>query len=971
MNHPRATLTELEMHGDFVRRHIGPSEEDIKGMLAELESTSLDDLISRVVPADIMSERALELDPPRSERATSTHLRHMRHRNRVYISMIGCGYHGTVMPPVIRRNVFENPDWYTAYTPYQSEVSQGRLEVLLGFQQMIIDLTGMDLANASLLDEATAAAEAMSMCRRLSKAKSNVFFADHYVHPQTLAVLKTRAGFMGFEILVGDPDVDLPRRDCFGVLLQYPASTGSLRDLTTAINTAHEKKALAVVAADILALALVKPPGEMGADVVIGSAQRFGVPMGYGGPHAAFFATRQAYKRSTPGRIIGVSQDAQGHPALRMALQTREQHIRREKATSNICTAQVLLANISTLYAMYHGPEGLHTIASRVHRLTCIMARGLSDIGYPIDYPDFFDTLSVHVPGLAGRLAARARESRINLRVIDADHLGISFDETTKRENLVALWRIFDTHAHHRLDIEALDETVASTIPQSLRRSTPYLTHEIFHRYRSETEMMRYMRRTASKDVSLGRSMIPLGSCTMKLNATSELLPISIRDFTNLHPFAPLEQTQGYQQLFEELEDMLCEITGFHAISLQPNAGSQGEYTGLLCIRAFHEAQGQGHRHVCLIPASAHGTNPASAVMAGMQVVIVGCDDSGNVDLDDLRDKAATHQEQLAALMITYPSTHGVFEEEIRNICQVVHHHGGQVYMDGANLNALVGLCRPAEIGADVAHINLHKTFAIPHGGGGPGVGPIGVLSHLAPYLPDHVMVEGVNPASGGHTTIGSVSAAPWGSASILPISWAYIALLGASGLRRATEIAILNANYVAKRLDPYFPVVYTGANGLIAHECIIDLAGIRESCGINVEDVAKRLVDYGFHAPTMSWPVPDTFMIEPTESESREELDRFCDALISIRSEIAQIESGQHDPHDNLLKNAPHSLYLLTQGAWDRPYTLEAAFFPSPATRREKYWPPVGRVDNVHGDRDLVCTCPPIAHYQDSETAA
>jgi len=970
LDNQHQSLTDLEMHGDFIRRHIGPSDEDISTMLASLGCTSLDELIQRAVPNDIVSERPLEMEPPRSERAASTHLRHMRHRNQVFISMIGCGYHGTVMPPVIRRNVLENPDWYTAYTPYQAEVSQGRLEVLLGFQQMVMDLTAMDLANASLLDEATAAAEAMSMCRRLSKAKSNVFFVDHYVHPQTLAVLKTRAGFMGFEILVDDPFAELERRDFFGVLLQYPASTGGLRDLTDAIATAHEKKALAVVAADILALALVKPPGEMDADIVIGNAQRFGVPMGYGGPHAAFFATRDAYKRSTPGRIIGVSRDAQGRPALRMALQTREQHIRREKATSNICTAQVLLANISTLYAMYHGPQGLHTIASRVHRMTCILALGLEEIGNKVVDPHFFDTIQVHVPGLAGRLAARARESRINLRVIDADHLGITFDETTKRENLLTLWHIFDTRAHHRLDIDALDAQVEGRIPSKLRRTSAYLQHEIFDRYRSETEMMRYMRRTASKDVSLGRSMIPLGSCTMKLSATTELLPLSFRDFTNLHPFAPLEQTQGYQQLFEELEDMLCEISGFHAISLQPNAGSQGEYTGLLCIRAYHESQGQGHRNVCLIPASAHGTNPASAVMAGMLVVIVRCDDNGNVDLDDLRDKVAQHQDHLAALMITYPSTHGVFEERIRDICQVVHHHGGQVYMDGANLNALVGICRPAEIGADVAHINLHKTFAIPHGGGGPGMGPIGVLSHLAPFLPDHVIVEGVNPASGGRPTIGSVSAAPWGSASILPISWAYIAMMGASGLRRATTIAILNANYIARRLHPHYPVVYSGADGLVAHECIIDLAGFKGTSGITTEDVAKRLVDYGFHAPTMSWPVADSFMIEPTESESKAELDRFCDAMVSIRHEIAEIESGTADPLDNLLKNAPHSLHLLTDGEWDRPYPLERAFFPSPATRREKYWPPVGRIDNVYGDKHLVCSCPPIAHYEQEQAS-
>jgi len=960
----RKSLDDLEIPQDFIRRHIGPSQSDIDQMLAVTGHESLEQLIDLAVPASIVSERPLNLPPARSERATSTYLRHMRHRNRVFVSMIGCGYHGTIMPPVIKRNVLENPDWYTAYTPYQAEVSQGRLEVLLGFQQMVMDLTGMEIANASLLDEATAAAEAMTMARRISKSRSNVFFVDNNSHPQSLAVIRTRANSLGYEVVVGDPYTELQIRDFFGVLIQYPASTGRLTNPTGAISQAHKKGALAVVASDLLALTLIKSPGEMGADIVVGNSQRFGVPMGYGGPHAAFFATREEYKRSTPGRIIGVSIDAQGHPALRMALQTREQHIRREKATSNICTAQVLLANIATLYAMYHGPEGLKDIASRVHRMTRILAAGLTELGYPLIDDAYFDTVKVRVPGLAGRIAAKARESQINLRYIDADHLSITLDETTKRKNILSLWRVFHTGADRMLSIERFDDVVTEAVPQELVRRSSFMKHEIFHRYHSETEMMRYMRRTASKDISLGRSMIPLGSCTMKLNATSQMLPLSYRDFANLHPFAPLDQTQGYQQLFEELEEMLCEITGFHAISLQPNAGSQGEYAGLLCIRAYLQSQGEGHRKICLIPSSAHGTNPASAIMAGMEVVIIRCDDNGNVDLEDLSDKATFHRDSLAALMITYPSTHGVFEESIQEICHIVHRSGGQVYMDGANLNALVGICRPGEIGADVAHINLHKTFAIPHGGGGPGMGPIGVLSHLAPFLPDHPLVEGVNPAAGGRTTIGTVSAAPWGSASILPISWAYIAMLGASGVRRSTELAILNANYIAKRLNEHYPVVYTGPGGLVAHECIVDLSEIKTQSGITVEDVAKRLVDYGFHAPTMSWPVADSFMIEPTESESLAELDRFCEALISIRQEISDIEVGKADPENNLLKNAPHAQHLLTEEDWDRPYSMKQAFFPSLHTRQDKYWPPVGRVDNVHGDKNLICSCPPIEHY-------
>ena len=964
MSDVQRPLSDLEMHDDFMRRHIGPNEEDVGSMLHTLGLASLADLVAKAVPESIITERALDLAPARGERATGTYLRHMRHRNHVFISMIGCGYHGTVMPPVIKRNVLENPDWYTAYTPYQAEVSQGRLEVLLSFQQMIIDLTGMDIANASLLDEATAAAEAMAMSRRLSKNPSNRYFVDQQVHPQTLAVVQTRATSAGHEIVVGDPWRDLDEANCFGALLAYPASTGAVRNLTDPIESAHAYGALVTVTTDPLALVLLKPPAEFGADIVIGNAQRFGVPMGYGGPHAAFFATRDQYKRSMPGRIIGVSVDAQGRHALRMALQTREQHIRREKATSNICTAQVLLANISALYAMYHGPAGLTTIALRVHRMTQILAAGLEQLAHPIIDDIYFDTIKVRAPGLAGKLAARARESRINLRLLDADHLGITLDETTKRENIETLWNVFATHTSELPDITSLDQSMVENLPQDLQRSTALLEHANFHRYHSETEMMRYLRRTASKDVSLGRSMIPLGSCTMKLNATSELLPVSIRDFANLHPFAPLDQTQGYQQLFEELEAMLCEITGFEAVSLQPNAGSQGEYAGLLCIRAYHQRNNETHRDVCLIPSSAHGTNPASAIMAGFDVVIIGCDENGNVDLDDLQSKASQHQDRLAALMITYPSTHGVFEEGIREICRIVHDQGGQVYMDGANLNALVGLCRPGEIGADVAHINLHKTFAIPHGGGGPGMGPIGVASHLAPFLPNHPLVEGVNPTAGGQSSIGPVSAAPWGSASILPISWAYISMLGPTGLRRATEIAILNANYIARRLEDAYPVVYTGRSGLVAHECIISLAEIKHATGITAEDIAKRLIDYGFHAPTMAWPVPDTFMIDPTESESKEELDRFCDAMLSIRQEIKEIESGHVMQEDSMLRHAPHSYYLLTSDDWPFSYRRDRAFFPSDATRRDKYWPPVGRVDNVHGDRHLVCTCPPIEAY-------
>jgi glycine dehydrogenase len=961
------TLIELEMRSDFVRRHIGPGEGQIAEMLSALGLESLDELITSAVPDSIIDEDPLDLPPIKSERATLRYLRKMSERNRVFISMIGMGYYGTVMPKVILRNVMENPGWYTAYTPYQAEVSQGRLEVLLNYQQMVMDLTGMELANASLLDEATAAAEAMAMANRVYKGKCNSFFVSADCHPQTIAVVKTRAGSMGLEVIVGDPFKELSEHDVFGLLLQYPGTYGDTHDFRALVDQAHDEGALVTVSSDLLALCLLAPPGEWGADIVVGSSQRFGVPMGYGGPHAAFFATREAYKRSMPGRLIGVSVDAQGRPALRMALQTREQHIRREKATSNICTAQVLLAIIAALYAIYHGPDGLRMIAGRVHRMTRILAEGLRRLGFEVETEAFFDTIVVRTPGQAARIAAKARESRINLRFIDANRLGISFDETVKRGNLQALWRVFATKADQLLDIDRLDTEVEDCIPAALSRSSDFLTHPVFQLYHAETEMLRYLRWLAAKDVGLDRSMIPLGSCTMKLNATTEMIPVTWRQFSAMHPFAPLDQTQGYQQLAEELEEMLCAVTGFDAISFQPNAGSQGEYSGLLVIRKYHEGRGEGYRDVCLIPASSHGTNPASAHLAGLRVVVVNCDERGNVDLDDLKAKVGQHADNLAALMITYPSTHGVYEETFVDICKLIHDNGGQVYFDGANLNALLGICRPGKIGADVAHMNLHKTFCIPHGGGGPGMGPIGVGWHLAPYLPDHPLVSGVNPAAGPEGTIGTVSAAPWGSASILPITWAYIAMMGADGLKKATQLAILSANYIKHRLAPHYPVLYTGKNGMVAHECIIDLRPLKESSGITVDDVAKRLVDYGFHAPTMSFPVAETLMIEPTESEAKRELDRFCDAMIQIRQEIAEIESGQADSQDNLLRNAPHTHHLLLKGDWTKPYTKEQAFFPLAALREDKYWPPVGRVDNVYGDRHLVCACPPMEAYRDA----
>ena len=996
-------LGALEMRDDFATRHIGPTPRDVEAMLEIVGVPSLEELLARTVPVSIRNDTPLELDPPLTEREAVETLRAMADRNRPLVSMIGMGYYGTITPPVVLRKVLENPGWYTAYTPYQAEVSQGRLEALLNFQQTVMDLTGMELANASLLDEATAAAEAMAMARRVSKSRSARFFVDADCHPQTIAVVRTRAAPLGIEVVVGDP-WDTLEGDVFGVLIQHPGSSGAVRDPTPVVERVHAAKGLAVFAADLLALCLIEPPGAFDADMVVGSAQRFGVPMGFGGPHAAFFATRDAYKRQTPGRIIGVSVDAHGRPALRMALQTREQHIRREKATSNICTAQVLLAVMAGLYAVYHGPERLRAIAERVHRLTRVVAAGLAATGREVVTASYFDTITVRAPGEADALVARARDAGFNLRPVDADHFGLSLDETIRREHVrgviealtdgtagIGAERIVRRDGVDEtpvaggdaggpggaagVDIDALDAAAPDVIG-ALARTSGFLSHPVFHEHHSETEMLRYLRQLSARDVALDRSMIPLGSCTMKLNATTEMIPVTFPGFSELHPFVPADQALGYRELCTGLERMLCAITGFDAVSLQPNAGSQGEYAGLLCIRRYHESRGDGGRDVCLIPASAHGTNPASAIMAGMRVIVVACDASGNVDLADLELKAREHSERLGALMITYPSTHGVFEEGVIDICNVVHEHGGQVYMDGANLNAMVGVCRPAQIGADVSHINLHKTFCIPHGGGGPGMGPIGVRSHLAPYLPDHPVVGEVNPAADPSGTVGTVSAAPWGSASILPISWAYIALMGASGLRRATEIAILNANYIAARLGGAFPVLYTGEtypvlytgeNGFVAHECIIDMRPVKESCGVTVEDVAKRLVDFGFHAPTMSFPVPDTMMIEPTESESKAELDRFCDAMLAIRAEIAEVAAGTVGHEDSVLANAPHTPDLLVAESWDRPYSKEQAFFPLPAVREDKFWPPVARIDNVYGDRNLACACPMPEAYVDA----
>ncbi|MDE2385946.1 MAG: aminomethyl-transferring glycine dehydrogenase [Alphaproteobacteria bacterium] len=933
------------MTAPFTSRHIGPDAGETSAMLKALGASSLDNFIDKAVPTKLRSKRALDMEPALSEHEALAKLKAMIGKNKIATSLIGMSYSGTHTPPVILRNVLENPGWYTAYTPYQAEVSQGRLEALLNYQQMVMDLTGMDIANASLLDEATAAAEAMAMCKRAAKSQANVFFVDEDTHPQTIGVLQTRAAGFGIEVKVGAVSA-LDAGKVFGALLSYPGSSGAVHDYSAVIGRLHEAGALAVLATDLLALTLLKTPGELGADIALGNSQRFGVPMGYGGPHAAFFAVKDELKRVMPGRLIGVSVDAAGGRALRMALQTREQHIRRDKATSNICTAQVLLAVMAGFYACWHGPEGLKALAEEVHAKAKAVAGALKSAGHALVSESFFDTLTVRVKGGAKGVLAAAAKAGINLRSVDKDHVGIALDETTTDEVVARLLAAFGAKAGGQ----------AGGIPLNLQRHSKFLTHPVFHRYRTETEMMRYMRLLQGKDLALDQAMIPLGSCTMKLNAAAEMIPVTWPEFGALHPFAPTAQAKGYAEMFASLEKMLCEITGFDAVSLQPNAGSQGEYAGLLAIRRYHDATGGKGRDVCLIPISAHGTNPASAAMCGMKIVVVACDAKGNVDVADLEAKAKQHSANLAALMITYPSTHGVYEDSIIDICRIIHEHGGQVYLDGANLNAQVGLMRPAELGADVCHMNLHKTFCIPHGGGGPGMGPIGVRAHLAPHLPGHDVVK---LPSGKR---GAVSAAPYGSASILPISWMYIAMMGGPGLTEATKMAVLNANYIAHRLKDAFPILYTGPNGTVAHECILDLRWVKEKSGITVEDVAKRLGDYGFHAPTMSFPVVDTLMVEPTESESKRELDRFCDAMIAIRKEIADVEAGRADKQDNPLKNAPHTAKEL-MGEWKHGYSKEQAFFPM-GDHGFKFWPPVKRVDNVYGDRNLVCACPPMEDY-------
>jgi len=951
----------------FVARHIGPAEADVAEMLGTLGYPSLDALIDATVPAGIRASAPLALPAPLTEAEVLSQFRTMAAKNRINRSFIGLGYSDCITPPVIQRNIIENPGWYTAYTPYQAEIAQGRLEALLNFQTAVIDLTGLEIANASLLDEATAAAEAMSMSHAVKGGPGKqVFLVADECHPQTIEVVKTRAEARGISVRVGsfrNFDFDA---NVFGALVQYPATDGAVHDYRPLCEKAHAAGALVTAAADLLSLVLLVPPGEWGADIVVGNSQRFGVPLGYGGPHAAFFATRDEYKRQIPGRIIGLSRDADGKPALRMALQTREQHIRREKATSNVCTAQVLLAVVASMYAVYHGPAGLTRIASRVHGFAAALAEGLRRLGFEMTHDDYFDTLCVDAGGKSDAVLSEAEKRGINLRPLGADRIVIALDETVREEDLFAVFAAFNGGRDPGFSfVEDVLAAAEVRYDERFKRTTPFLAHPVFNTHRSETELLRYMNKLQSRDLSLVHSMIPLGSCTMKLNATAEMMPISWPGFAKIHPFAPLSQTAGYQELFADLEKALAEITGFAAISLQPNAGSQGEYAGLLAIRGYHRTRGDAHRDVCLIPQSAHGTNPASAVMAGMKVVVIRTDESGNIDIGDLRAKAEAHRADLAALMVTYPSTHGVFEEGIVEICRIVHENGGQVYVDGANMNAMVGLCRPGDIGADVCHLNLHKTFCIPHGGGGPGMGPIGVAPHLVPFLPGHPVVD-----LGRKHLVGPVSAAPWGSASILPISLAYIKLMGGTGLTHATKIAILNANYIARRLDPHFPVLYKGASGTVAHECIVDTRVVKQASGVDVEDIAKRLMDYGFHAPTVSFPVPGTLMIEPTESESKVELDRFCDALISIREEIREIESGGADRQDNPLKNAPHPLGRIASTVWNHPYTREQAAFPAEWTRENKFWPAVARVESAYGDRNLICSCPPTDAYAEPEAA-
>jgi glycine dehydrogenase len=933
---------------DFAnRRHIGPSPEEMAEMLKVVGAESLDALIDETVPRSLRQHEPLDFGKPKSEGELLFFLGQVAKKNQVLTSLIGQGYYGTVTPPAIQRNILENPAWYTAYTPYQPEISQGRLEALLNYQTMICDLTGLEIANASLLDEATAAAEAMTMAQRVAKSKAKAFFVDQDCHPQNIAVIQTRAAPLGIEVIVGNPD-EIDAEAVFGGIFQYPGTYGHVRDFSDVIAKLHAAKAIAIVAADPLSLTLLKEPGAMGADIAVGSTQRFGVPLGYGGPHAAYFACKDEYKRSMPGRIVGVSVDSHGHPAYRLSLQTREQHIRREKATSNVCTAQALLAVMASMYAVFHGPKGLQAIAQRIHRKTVRLARGLEEAGFKVEPAVFFDTITVEVGPLQAAVMQLAVENGINLRKVGADKVGISLDERTRRSTIEAVWRAFG------IDRKDDDLTHRYRVPEELHRQSEYLTHPIFHMNRAETEMMRYMRRLSDRDLALDRAMIPLGSCTMKLNAAVEMMPITWPEFAFLHPFVPLDQAAGYQEMITDLSAKLCTITGYDAMSMQPNSGAQGEYAGLLTIMAYHRARGDTERKICLIPVSAHGTNPASAQMCGMEVVVVKSTEEGNIDVADFRAKAEAAGDRLAACMITYPSTFGVFEETVREVCEITHTFGGQVYIDGANMNAMVGLARPGDLGGDVSHLNLHKTFAIPHGGGGPGMGPIGVKAHLAPYLPGH-------PESGGAE--GPVSAAPWGSASILLISWAYVLMMGGRGLTQATKVAILNANYIAKRLEAGYDIAYSGRNGRVAHECILDTRPFAESAGVTVDDIAKRLIDNGFHAPTMSWPVAGTLMVEPTESETKAELDRFCNAMLDIRAEIAKVEAGEWPQDNNPLCNAPHTVEDLVSD-WDRPYTRKEGCFPAGSFRVDKYWSPVNRVDNVYGDRHLICTCPPLEDY-------
>jgi glycine dehydrogenase len=963
-----AALFELENNDAFIGRHIGPNASQTAAMLEVLGVSTLDELIAKTVPDAIRKRDDLNLDSAVTETQALAELKAIAGQNKIFKSYLGMGYHDTIVPNVVLRNVMENPSWYTAYTPYQPEIAQGRLEGLLNFQQMIVDLTGMDLSNASMLDEGTAAAEAMAMCKRQMRSnKSNVFFVDDATHPQTIAVVKTRAENFGFEVLVGKPEDTLASADYFGALLQYPGTTGEVKDLTDLIQIVHDNNALVTVATDIMSMVLLKSPGEMGADVVVGTSQRFGVPMGFGGPHAAFFAFRDKYKRSAPGRIIGVSVDSNGKQAMRMAMQTREQHIRREKANSNICTSQVLLALMSVFYAIYHGPDGLKLIANRIHRLTGILAEALQEVGFDLAHESYFDTITVLVDEKQSEIFERAQSGGINLRKVGEGALSVALSETTTLADVSELLSVFSGVASDDSDVDlhSLDDELSGSskgIAKELLRQSAILTHDVFNKYHSETEMLRYLKRLESRDIALDHSMIPLGSCTMKLNATAEMIPVTWPEFNGIHPFAPIEQGQGYLQLFEELQDMLAACTGYDAVSLQPNAGSQGEYAGLVAIKNYFSSKGEHDRNICLIPSSAHGTNPASAMMVSMKVVVINCDQKGNVDMDDLQAKIDQYGEQIACIMVTYPSTHGVFEEGIVDLCERIHAIGAQVYIDGANMNALVGIAAPGKFGGDVSHLNLHKTFCIPHGGGGPGMGPIGVGEHLKPFLAGHPVqpVPNTDPANG------TISAAPWGSASILPISWMYIKMMGRNGMKSASEYAILNANYIAQKLEQAYPVLYKGTNGFVAHECLLDLRPLKETSGITEEDIAKRLNDFGFHAPTMSFPVVGTLMIEPTESESQEELDRFIDAMLIIRKEIAMVESGEYPAQDNPLHNAPHTQDDIMVDDWTRSYSREVAARPAPWLKEHKVWPSVNRIDNVYGDRNLVCICPSVENYRD-----